>query len=541
MNCKHLLLSCFVALSGFGVRAQVITQTNLPIVLINTSGGIIADTQILADMKIVDNVTGLNHPADAPAYQGNIGIRLRGSGTSPKRSYNIETWTGVWKEETDVSLLGMPSENDWVLLAKYTDRSLLRDLVGFHLFEQMGHYAPRMKLVEVMLNNAYEGVYLFGEKIKRDTGRLDIARLKVTDASGEELTGGYIFRIDNSANGYWASDFTPPHAAGAQDIRFHYEEPQDNEITPVQQTYIRDYTDSFELALNGSDFQDTLIGWRRFGANNSFEDYLIFNEIIKSSDAYRVATYLYKDKGKKLRVGPPWDLELSLFNTTDCNASKDTGWAYYHSIPCNTSDFQAPFWWEKLVTDTTFLRETKCKYTMLRPSIFDTVAINHFIDSITTYLNAEGAQSRNFAKWQVMGVPIPLLNEPLPVSATYGQEVQKIKDFIGRRIQYLDAQWYTSSCLLAVEDPSSLAGPVTAWPNPVRESFEVSLTLRKAAEVSVCLTDIYGRTVFTKNYDKLQKGQQRFNYQSAQLTPGIYLLQVQIGKELPKTIRLVKS
>ncbi|RYZ55890.1 MAG: T9SS type A sorting domain-containing protein [Sphingobacteriales bacterium] len=530
-----LLGACII--SAFSGYAQTLTQTNLPILVI-TSPGAIGTSQMQANMKIINNMAGLNHPADAPQFQGIIGIRERGSASNPKKSYAVETWVASNGLSLDTSLLGMPSENDWVLLSSYTDRSLMRDLIGFHLFEQTGSWAPRMKLVEVILNNSYQGVYLFGEKIKKDVNRLDIASLQIADNSGQELTGGYILKIDNSTDGYWTSQFTPPFASSTQTIDFHYEEPEDGVITPVQQAYIKAWVDSFEAALNGPNFQDTSFGWRKFGAENSLEYYMMFSEVMKSSDAYRQATYLYKDKNKKLRVGPPWDLDNALYNNTDCGAANDTGWAYNAALSCPTKDYLPPFWWRKLTLDTAFMSEMKCRYTFLRNTALDTNDIFHFIDSINTYLNAEGAQTRNFQKWPIWGTALG--DEPTPISANYNEEVSKIKGFLSRRITYLDAQWLTPGCVLAVPDVENLISGLSVYPNPVTDLLQVKFSLQQGAEVSMVLTDMYGRTVASKEMKHLGSGMHSVEFNTSQLVKGVYFLSATTGNSGKISTRVVK-
>ncbi len=524
---------------GAHISFAQLSQTNLPIVIINTNGIPIADTQVLASFKIINNVSGINTPADAPQYSGNIGIDLRGSSVHPKRSYNVETWIS-YKLELDTSLLGMPSDNDWVLLSNYTDRSLMRDLIGFRIFEQMGNYAPRMKPCEVIVNNAYQGIYLFGENIKRDKNRVDIAKLRNIDVSGLELTGGYIFKIDASNKDFWTSSFSPPFATGNQDIRFHYEYPKDNAITNVQKAYIKSFTDSFENELNSTDFQDTLIGWRAHAGHKSFKDYLIFNEVIKSADAYRLATYLYKDKGKKLRAGPPWDLELSLFNTSDCNASKDTGFAYQYNIFCGNNNFLTPFWWSKLMTDTLFNRELKCRYQEFRSDVLNEAKIFQFIDSMSAYINAMGAVDRNFVQYPIFGVP--LVNEPMPLSANHTEEVAKIKSFISRRLQYLDAQWQPAVCFTTnISTASKLLSGITLFPNPSDGDFQLQFSMRNSGKISLKVTDIFGREMLQKTLENLSGGIHSVSISASNFSAGIYILQIWDEGEMLGVKRMVKE
>jgi hypothetical protein len=119
----------------------------------------------------------MNRPADLQAaYNGQIGIEIGGaySSTFLQKPYEIET-----RDETgnnrNASLLGIPSENDWVLTTNYNDKSFMRTSLAFDLFRRMGHYAPRAKLCEVIVNSKYRGVYILSETIKQDKNRVDIS------------------------------------------------------------------------------------------------------------------------------------------------------------------------------------------------------------------------------------------------------------------------------------------------------------------------------------------------------------------------------
>ncbi len=130
-------------------------------------------------------------------YTGKVGIEIRGrySANLPQKPYGFETRDEAGNN-LNVPILGMPEENDWILTANYNDKAFLRNFLAFELFRKMGHYAPRTVYCEVVLNDAYQGIYLLGEKIKRDKNRVDIAKLNPDENSGDDLTGGYIFVND---------------------------------------------------------------------------------------------------------------------------------------------------------------------------------------------------------------------------------------------------------------------------------------------------------------------------------------------------------
>jgi hypothetical protein len=178
---------------------------DIPLVVIEVNGGfsIPDEPKIKAHIKIIDHGPGqLNFASDSGnIYDGNAGIEVRGaySASLPQKPYGFETRDSV-AENLNVSLLGMPEENDWILLANYNDKAFLRNSLAGQIFRSMGHYAPRTMHCEVIVNGSYNGIYVLTEKIKRDKNRVDIARLEPTENHGDYVTGGYIFKTDYSSS-----------------------------------------------------------------------------------------------------------------------------------------------------------------------------------------------------------------------------------------------------------------------------------------------------------------------------------------------------
>ena len=176
------------------------SSSNLPIIFIDTDGQqIIDDERITANMGIIYNgAETRNNISDTfNEYNGNIAIELRGSMALlfPKKSYRFETHNDQG-EDLNVSLLDMPSENDWILYAPFVDLSMIRNVLVYDISNDIGRYASRTRLCELVLNGNYQGVYVLMEKIKRDNNRVDIAAMNENDTAGDSLTGGYIIKID---------------------------------------------------------------------------------------------------------------------------------------------------------------------------------------------------------------------------------------------------------------------------------------------------------------------------------------------------------
>lgn len=526
-----LSLSLITTLISYGQ----LTSTNLPIVLITTPAAI-TTTQSQGSISIIDNISGTNTPSDPAKFTGMIGINIRGNATSPKPSYSIETWSAP-TISLDTSLLGMPSENDWVLVSSYEDRSLMRSTLAFKMHDQMGRYSSRMKYCEVIVNNQYQGIYTFGEKIKRDSLRLDIAKLTNIDNSGENLTGGYIWRIDGNGAG-WTSAFLPPFAS-TQTINFEYDYPSATDIIPAQEAYIKAYVDSFEAAMNASNFQDTSLGWRRFGAVNSFIDFMIMQEVSKNNEAYRKNTFFFKDKSTKMRPGPLWNFELAWKNTSDCNSAVDTGWCYNYGGVCGNSGKLPTFWWSKLATDAMYMEDLKCRYSQFRKpgNALDTTVMFHVMDSISNLLNLTGAVNRNFTQYPIWGVP--LVNEPLPMAANYAEEIKNMKQFIKARLAWLDTKWITTSPLcpapVSVKNISKKT-TLSLYPNPASHIVQVILQQTQPNEFfKADLFNIQGSKVLSQT----GKGD-RFHINLESLPKGIYVLHVRTKQGMSSS-KLIKE
>lgn len=282
---KKLYFTVLLTISIFQqLTAQFLTSSNLPIVVINTNGtNILDDPKIKTNFKIYYNGQGkTNSTSDKPHYDGFAGIEYRGSSSQmfPKKGLGIELWNEK-SESITASLLGMPKESDWILFASYNEKSFMHNVLTMRVAREMGMYASRTQYVEVILNNVYQGVYVFMEKIKRDEGRVNIANLKASDLTGDDITGGYIFKADKNTGGTlgsWRSKYTNYNTPN-NFTTFLYESPKT--ITSEQRTYLKNYVDNAENALQAANFRDKTNGYRKYIDTRSFIQLFLVNEVAK--------------------------------------------------------------------------------------------------------------------------------------------------------------------------------------------------------------------------------------------------------------------
>ncbi len=416
------------------------TSSNLPIVVINTHHqSILDEPKITVDMGIIYNGEGQQNHLSDPLnhYEGQIGIEIRGytSQTFSKKQYSFKILDTAGLR-VDVSLLGMPAENDWILHAPYADLSMMRNVLVYKLWGDMGHYAARSQYCELVINNNYQGVYLLMEKIKQDSGRLNIAELTPNDTTGEALTGGYVIKADRGNDEHWDSPY-PKRYDEAMPAILKYHDPKASKLKPVQKQYIQEYVTRFEAALYSDYYKDPETGYRNFINTASFIDYLILNEVTKNGDAYRLSTYMYKDRGGPLNMGPVWDYNFALGvsqhidNIDEFEGQTPEGWIY-------NSMWYIPFWWNKFSQDTTFRNQLYTRWDELRAGALHNDAITAFIDEQAALL--QDAQARNYMKW-----PLPEDGTFWPnyyAGPTHADNVTYLKEWMVNRLNWMDEHWF---------------------------------------------------------------------------------------------------
>ena len=417
---------------------EILPENKLPQVNINTNGGTIVDEpKIEAQMTITENET--------LDFVGKIGIEIRGSSSQmfPKKQFGLEIWDAA-NEGINVSLLGFPEEEDWILYAPYSDKALIRNVLIYDLARDIGRYASRVKFVDVSINGTYNGLYVLMEKLKRDSNRIDLNKLKPEEISGEDLTGGYILKIDKSDapdDTYYSdetaitSTYAPNNSTSGQKIHFLYDTPKAEEIVTEQKEYISNYMNEFENALAGDNFMGPVNGYSKYIDPDSFIDFFLLNELSNNVDGYRLSTWLTKDKNGKLNMGPIWDFNLAFGNCNYCGGDRTDVWTYKFNSRCPGDIWQIPFWWDRLMEDPTFVANLKSRWQELRGGAFSNGAIMSKIDRYVETLRLAGAIDDNFEKWPVLGQYVWPNNF---VGNTYSEEINYIKNWINNRLSWMD-------------------------------------------------------------------------------------------------------
>ncbi len=524
------------------LNAQVVnfTQSNLPIVVLNTGGQPIPEDQkITAGMSIIYNGPGqINHLTDPPNdYNGLIGIEVRGSSSLlyDKKNYSIET-RDLDGDDLSVPLLGMPNESDWALISPLNDKSLMRDVLAYWFATSAMDWAPRTRFVEVMLNGQYIGVYVLLETVKRDGDRVDIAGLKDNDLAGDSLTGGYILAMDKlntGVGGDWISPF-PPYSSAWQSTWFQIVYPKDDDIQPEQRAYIEDYVTDFEHALAQWTPNSTPI-YNNWIDTDSWVNYLLVNEVTKNIDAYRLSAYFYKDRDDNdplLKMGPVWDFNIAFGIGDYCEAQPYEGWVKDFNDYCADDAWQIHFWWEKLLRDGAFQAQIKNRWQTLRAGPWSDAKVNTCIDSLTQLL-AEPA-ARNFQRWPVLGTyvwPNAFIGQ------SWQEEVNYLDTWLSDRIEWIDGNIMIIGPAVSV-DSGPWAPYFSVYPNPVSDTRILTVEYN-AAEAQFSLFDLSGHRLMDRH--TLPGGlQQKQTVTLPEALPqGVYFYTIEQGERLVGRGKLV--
>ena len=317
------------------------------------------------------------------------GLRIRGSSSfsNTKKSYALETWGEVDQVGRDVSLLGLPADNDWVLYGPSWknpmsgsdyDAALIHNSFIYELANLSGYAAPRTRFVEVFLNttggavatNHYAGLFLLTEKIKRAEGRVDFPAL-----SADGTTGGWLInadRMDALPPGSALGSMNPRHfhtagpdrilqttndnARGFKGIRatlgggtttdsnglnparddlpnfyfsqFNFESPDGWSITAAQRVQIETALRAFDTVLYGTNYTHPVTGYAAHLDVGNWVHHFILHNFPKNQDGEVLSTYFLRESPTaKIKHGPIWDFDRGYNKSpTSTNATANLDW-----------------------------------------------------------------------------------------------------------------------------------------------------------------------------------------------------------------------
>ncbi len=494
-------------------------QTNtseLPILRIEVAGGdTIATGRTDAGLAVINNGPDqVNSPeGSSTGYHGAIAIELVGA-ADEKSTYSFEL-RNADGDDFPYRLLDMPKEEDWILRGPYEDKSLVRNEVGLELARNTSlAYTPRSKAVVLYVNGSYDGIYFLTEEIKRDDSRVDIAKLRDDEISGDDLTGGYIIEVDGPKADP-AEGFVSTYSNATADDRtfYAYHTPDESDIVAEQQAYIESEIAAFEDAISTGGFAAA----RPLMDEASFIDYMLVQELAASSKAYRRSAYLHKDKDSKnplLVAGPVWDFRRGFGNDIECGGRSPQRWVVQENSRCD-DDAEVPFWWRTLWLDSDFRQLAAQRWQDLRANAFGDDELREYVALATDPLRSE--VGRNFTRYPILGQAI---DRNAFVGQTYDEEVTYLTQWLLNRAAWMDANISTISGVSNRHPQQALS----IFPNPAGAAGSVAVSfsttdLDEQLGSSVRIMDALGRQVLER---QVERGQRQVLLSVKQLPVGTY-------------------
>jgi hypothetical protein len=194
----------------------------------------------------------------------------------------------------------------------------------------------------------YHGVYMLVERIKWDDNRVNIAKLTPDDNSEPEISGGYILNFESGRE--WHIEST------GRRTRFALVRPQVEDVTVSRHTGSRIISVISNPPSSAPTSAIPKPAMRRTSIRSRSSTTISSRRRFKEMDGYRLSTFMHKDRGGRMVMGPVWDYNLSLGNymtSGGWNGHDPTGW-YYTYVP---EESYLNGWYNRLFRDPDFLRE----------------------------------------------------------------------------------------------------------------------------------------------------------------------------------------
>ncbi|MGX7196512.1 CotH kinase family protein [Enterococcus olivae] len=364
-------------------------------------------------IKVIDNGT-TNRLTDPTQEESLIQIKRRGNSSMnyEKAQYLIKLVTESGQDR-ELDFFGMGVEHEWILNGSLQDKSMMRNYLAFRLGDAIIPYTPESLFTEVVYHENgkyyYEGVHLLMENIKQGE-----ERVAIQSSSPSDPVVSYIARRDRIGEDEVILD-TWATQEGLSENYLGLIYPTRKNVTSKDIDFVTNDLSRIERVLYSED-PDIFATYSRYIDVASFIDYFLVNEFLANYDAGVNSTYLYKEQGGKLKMGPIWDFDETMDN--------------YRMEPLNyeVTAFQTKAWFDRLMTDHHFIEQLQTRYAELRRGVFSSDYVLSTIDEITEHLG--GAIDREWYRWN------HIFTEENPLSLeNFGEQNELVRNAVSHEVE----------------------------------------------------------------------------------------------------------
>lgn len=444
------------------IRVEVTSNSNvyndkvyfskLPVIYIDTENGV---DVVSKEEYINSNIFIQGNKLYGNQYDGEAKIKGRGNTSwyMPKKPYKI-------KLDSKADLFGFGKNKHWVLLANYTDNSLLRNKTAYDMSNELGLVSMESTWVDVIFNGEYAGDYQLCEHIRIDKNRVDIENIEdlveeignsifdnnkndfnddadqrdelieemcenfswidsgivlyneksyhVVDYYDKDIdiTNGYLFELSDEYDE--VSKFLTNKG-----MKVMINSPEYAFSSEKMQNYCVDLWNDFEEACSSKNgFNAKGQHYSEIGDMDSMVSYLLLNELFGNFDAYYKSRYAYIGDNKKINFGPVWDFDYSSGNYTVSNWP-DT-WMLSFGLPYR-------YWLSK----PDFCELLYDKYWEYRDLFYSYISDGGEIDKSIEYIYESGIA--NEKRWNG--------------EVSFKEDTEILKSYLKNRLDWLDKQF----------------------------------------------------------------------------------------------------
>lgn len=375
--------------------------TNLPIVILSVEGEFTQYKSFKDGMEVVDEnvepyTSGTisildsgkeyNCLTDTPVYTSNMKIKKRGhtsfSYDKPQYLMKMIKEDGM-KNKTEI--LGMGEGDSWILNGSMADKSMLRNYLSYRIASEIGGsaMAPDCRYCEVVIEKnggyEYQGVYLLMETVDRGKNRVNIDSYKEGNAYSS-----YIVRRDRYTNfDVMLDTYGRLNNLSPEWIGVKY--PSQTDISENVKHYIEQDFSRTEQIIYSTD-ESVFKAYDKYIDIDSFVDYFLINEFFGNYDAGEHSTYMYKNSGERLHIGPVWDFDQAMNNY------------FQDEMEAETLAFQTKPLFDRLCKDKRFITCLKERYAVLRKGVLSEEHVFDVMDETVEYLRS--ARQREWFRWE---------------------------------------------------------------------------------------------------------------------------------------------
>lgn len=431
-----------------GDDSNLYRPTNLPVVVIRTENNRkpVKDSKTYVDayIQIIDE--------EGHILSDTAGIRYRGNASQDfdKKPYRI-------KFKNKHHVLDSPAKDkSWTLISNHGDKTLMRNLLAYELsriFEMT--FTAWSRPVDVIINGEYQGCYQLTDQMEVGKNRIDIDKMTPADNSGEALTGGYMWEIDDYAYKE-AVNFTSTKGTR---VTIHY--PSDDSITSAQRTYAQQYFNKMEAAVFASNFSDMTSGWRQYLDETSFLKHFLIGEMSGNTDTYW-SVYQYKLRSDgKVYTGPCWDFDLAFDNDYRTYPIRNRSDYIYRNGGSCTGAMRS-FVDRIVVSDPNTRTALTSVWDRARHNGLTEEHLIACVDSLAQLM--DHSQRLNFIRWDILNQRVHMNPQ---TAGSYAAECRIVKNYIHDRILWMDRKigyTYVPNALdNNTTDPSLYDGPMRIY------------------------------------------------------------------------------